>query len=126
MKPTNALTVAHRPGHLGRTFRRAVAMLGILAFVMLTLSVFAAGMINAHGALQAARSVHAWMAALHPWAVLLQVAAIGMLWRSWPRRVERAGFAPAVAAAWHAARNRLALWALGLVLVGAVLWSTSR
>jgi hypothetical protein len=101
-------------------------MVAVLALVLLALSLFAAWMIQARGAVEAVRTVHAWMVAIHPWAVMLQLAAIGMLWRSWPRRVERAGFPPAVAAAWRAARDRLALWALGLVLVGAVLWSTAN
>jgi len=126
MRQTNLVPVARRPGNVGRSVKRALAMVAILALVMLALSVFAAWMIQARGAVDAVRSVHAWMTAIHPWAVMLQLATIGMLWRSWPRRVERAGFPPAVAAAWLAARHRLALWALGLVLLGVGLWATSN
>jgi hypothetical protein len=99
----------------GRAFKRGMGMLAILVVIALALTVLAAWLIHRLGPVDAVRTVHESMRTLRPFALAVQLAAIGLVWWFWLPLVRWAKFAPTVEAAWLAVRNRLALWALGLI-----------
>ena len=107
---------------VGRLIKRGLRWLAISAVLLVALSGLGAALILNRGALDAVHTVHSAMAALRPFVLAGQTGAIALLWWFWAPLVRRAKFAPAVELAWLMARHRLALWSVGLTVLGAALW----
>jgi hypothetical protein len=115
-----------KPMTVGRAIKRGLAMMAIMAVMTLALFAFAAWLIHAMGPTGAVRAVHESMVAIRPYVVAGQIGVVGLIWWFWAPLVRWGKFAPPVEAAWLAARNRLALWAIGLIVLGVAMWSSAR
>ncbi len=102
--------------------KRGLSWLAVIGVLILVLCGLVATLIMSRGPMDAAHAVHDAMATLRPYVLAGQVGGIGLLWWFWCPLVRRAKFIPALEAAWLSARHRLALWALGLMALGSVLW----
>jgi hypothetical protein len=108
------------------TVKRGLLILAVMGGLVLALAGFSAWLIHGRGPDAAVRVVHQSMSAARPWVVAGQIGAMGFVWYFWEPLVKRARFTPSVEAAWLAARNRLALWAIGLFVLGTFMWSSTR
>ena len=106
---------------IGRTIRRGLTAVAVLGLVALALTAFAAWLIHGRGPSAAALATRDWMAAVRPVMLAVELGAVAAIWWFWQPLVRRAKFPPAVEDAWLAARHRLALWAIALVLTGVAL-----
>ena len=107
---------------VGQLMKRGLSWLAIIGIIVLGLCGLAAALILSRGPLDAALAVHDAISVLRPYVLFWQVGGIGLLWWFWCPLVRRANFIPPLETAWLAARHRLALWELGLTVLGGVLW----
>lgn len=98
---------------------RALLILGLLALVVAGLAL---ALMWWMGSAAAVRFVHEGLGSARPFVLAGQLALVCALWWYWAPLVRRAKFPPHIEAAWLAARNRLALWAVVLVGLGILLW----
>jgi hypothetical protein len=95
-----------------------------MLLILLAVGLFTAGLLIHSDAPQTvAHRVHQWLSLARPAVLLLQLAALALIWWQWERIVKSARFAGAVEAAWLAARDRMVFWGLAMIGLSVFLWS---